>query len=501
MATSLIIGTLARRALFRGFGGGLRGGGRITGGDLGIQVEVNTRRERVTDLQSYIGLRQHVSERAFAQEMARTFRTWLIPELQSRLPRRTGEARRLAPGRATRRNARCHPDRLVLAFPNHRRATTRCVDRGLVAPQPALDSHTHPPGNQECAAMKFRLPWVRERGVEDRSYADAITSALLSLAEGDSTIKATATAALEAAAGFVGRSFASAEVKADPVIAAALPPATLANMGRSLIQYGESLWLIRTDGGRLRLAPAQSWDVYGDPDPETWRYRVTIAGASTLQTYNDVPAAAVVHVQYAFDPREPWRGVSPLAQARLAGRLSAQLSAALGDEASGPRGSFLPVPVDGQDPTIAQMKADARNAKGAMLFTESGDWDAAGGGRYAGWNQQRFGAMVPDALVNLHKLASMEVLAACGIAMSLFDQSDGTSKREAYRQALHATVAPLGRIVARELSDKLEDVIALDWAELRAGDIAGRARAFQSMTGAGMDPAKAAALSGLMVED
>ena len=42
--------------------------------------------------------------------------------------------------------------------------------------------------------------------------------------------------------------------------------------------------------------------------------------------------------------------------------------------------------------------------------------------------------------------------------------------------------------------------IALDWDELRASDIAGRARAFQSMVGAGMDLAKAAGLAGLMVE-
>ena len=48
---------------------------------------------------------------------------------------------------------------------------------------------------------------------------------------------------------------------------------------------------------------------------------------------------------------------------------------------------------------------------------------------------------------------------------------------------------------------KLEEPITLDWMELRAGDIAGRARAFQSMVGGGMDVAKAAAAAGLMVED
>ena len=68
-------------------------------------------------------------------------------------------------------------------------------------------------------------------------------------------------------------------------------------------------------------------------------------------------------------------------------------------------------------------------------------------------------------------------------------------------QALHSVVAPLGRLVAHELTQKLEEDVTLDWMELRAGDIAGRARAFQSMVGGGMDVAKAAAAAGLMVDD
>ena len=233
----------------------------------------------------------------------------------------------------------------------------------------------------------------------------------------------------------------------------------------------------------------------------TWRYRVTLGGASNIETYQDVPADDVIHVRIAFDNREPWRGVAPLTQARLAGRLSAEVSAALSDEASSPRGSFLSVPVDGKDPTVASMKADIPQAKGKMLLGQGGDWDGGATGGPAMWKAERFGANPGAALVELHKRASMEVFAACGLSMALFDESDGTSKREAYRQALHSVIAPLGKLLASELTLKFETDVALDWQELRAGDIAGRARAFQSMVGAGMDPAKAAALSGLMMED
>ena len=124
---------------------------------------------------------------------------------------------------------------------------------------------------------------------------------------------------------------------------------------------------------------------------------------------------------------------------------------------------IVPVrPVDGEDPTVAGMKADIPKARGRMLLAQGGDWDGGATGGRASWKSERFGAAPPAGLVELAKRASMEVFAACGLSMALFDESDGTSKREAYRQALHGTVAPLGRIVSTELTTKLETPISLD---------------------------------------
>ena len=66
--------------------------------------------------------------------------------------------------------------------------------------------------------------------------------------------------------------------------------------------------------------------------------------------------------------------------------------------------------------------------------------------------------------------------------------------------ALFGVLSPLGRKVESELRRRLGDV-TLDWRELRASDLSGRARAFQSMVGAGMDLSKAASIAGLMVQD
>ena len=57
---------------------------------------------------------------------------------------------------------------------------------------------------------------------------------------------------------------------------------------------------------------------------------------------------------------------------------------------------------------------------------------------------------------------------------------------------------PVSLSVAAELSDKLDSNVSLSFDRMFASDLSGRARAFQSMVGGGMDVAKAAALAGLM---
>ena len=63
------------------------------------------------------------------------------------------------------------------------------------------------------------------------------------------------------------------------------------------------------------------------------------------------------------------------------------------------------------------------------------------------------------------------------------------------------SVEPLLGIVAAEAEAKLETRVSFDLSALWAHDLAGRAQSFKAMVTAGMDPAKAAALAGLMVAD
>lgn len=341
----------------------------------------------------------------------------------------------------------------------------------------------------------------------ESSYTDAVVQSILQSAGGAGSFAGSfaapaATGALEACSSIVARCFAAADVQGPEHLTRALTPAVLSMIGRALIRSGEILYAIDTEGGRFSLLPCSSFDVSGGAFPESWRYRLSLSGPSRIVTLDPVPAAGVVHVMLQGDPERPWRGVGPLQSARLAGRLSAEVSAALGDEVSGPRGHLLPVPIEGGDGSLDELKAGIRTLAGSIATVESqGSTGWADGGAtrpHKDWQPVRLGADPPTALVALAETASMSVFAACGIPYSLAVDSTSTGARESYRRLLHSTIVPMARIVESELSDKLGASIRLNFDSLFAGDLSGRARAFQSLVGGGMDVSKAAGLAGLM---
>ena len=232
-------------------------------------------------------------------------------------------------------------------------------------------------------------------------------------------------------------------------LARALTPGVLELVGRSLIRTGEVVFFISTSSGNLRLIPAEAHDVVGGPDPSNWSYRLTLGGPSRTVTYDDVPAQSTLHFKYAADP--PWKGNGPIQVAALAGRLSAETVKALGDEASGPTGRLLGIPVDGEDATVEGLKADIANARGKMALVETGDWNSAGSDNKVDLDSKRFGAEPPSGLVELVSVASQEVYSACGLNQALWGGSQAASVREAGRLALFGVLSPLGRLVEAEL--------------------------------------------------
>ena len=341
-------------------------------------------------------------------------------------------------------------------------------------------------------------PWGRTERRES-GYTSTLVQMAIDRAKGTSGASAGATAALEACSGAVARAFAAADVTGGGAFAqAALTPDCLAYLGRTIIRRGEAVLSI--DAGAMRLRPSSSWDVQGDVDESSWTYRLDLSAPSSVVT-RSVPGDGVVHVRYAFDPERPWCGIGPLQAAALAGRLSANTARALADEAGTTTGFVLPLPVDGEDPTVAPLKQDLRVSDGRLHLVESTRTMHVGGPGSAprdDWKASRLGPNPPAGEVQLLGEAFREVAAAVGVPPSLFTDSDGTGQRESYRRFLHATIVPLSRVVAAELSAKLDGEVTLSFDRLFAGDLSGRARAFQSLVGGGMDPGRAAGLAGLM---
>ena len=258
--------------------------------------------------------------------------------------------------------------------------------------------------------------------------------------------------------------------------------------------------------GRVRLIPASSWHWEGTHDPSTWTVRVTCYGPSTSTTWN-LPAAAVVFVRWGGTPGQPYVGTGPTSWAHTSTRLMAETERSLADESAGPLANLLAIPSDGgdgsDDDPLRDLKADIRTARGRALLVETSaaGW---GEGRSAApardWMASRLGPMPPDSMAKIADSAFARVLAACGCSVALFDDSDGTSKREALRQFHLGTVQPLARMLARELSSKLEVDVRLTF-DLYNVDLAGRAQAFQKLVAGGISINEALVTSGLMSGD
>ena len=355
-------------------------------------------------------------------------------------------------------------------------------------------------------------PFNRKPEPEKRqssSFSDAVIKALVQQAGGGAVTDPAGLWALEACASAYSRAFAAAKITGSDMAVKALTPQIRASIARSLIRRGESLHLIQVQRGVLRLAPIGSWDFRGGPDPDTWTVRADTYGPSRTSSHF-VPYRGVVHCKFSYDPARPWSGLSPLNWATSTASLSASLERRLSEEAAGAVGHIIGLPqspsdddTDDDETTegpLSKLQADLAAAKGSTVLTEStsGGWGDAQAEPKRDYQPVRFGADPPQVLSALRTETGKAIVAACGLSIALFDSSDGTAKREAFRQATMHAFEPVAAIVASELSEKLQTEISFDFSSLMGHDIIGRGTAFKNFIAGGMSIERAAALSGLV---
>ena len=352
----------------------------------------------------------------------------------------------------------------------------------------------------------MRWPWQKRETREAIGGYTEIISRLIEAQASGTTQLASATAATEAVAGLLSRSLAAAVIEGPGDAAAIVTPRCLAQIGRDLIRVGESLHVLCYMNGRLLLIPASTWYWEGDADPATWLCSATCYGPSGSSTWR-VPQSSVVFVTWGSPTARPYHGLSPSSWAADTARLHANAERSLADETGGPIAQLLAIPQDGGDGSDADplimLKSDIKAARGSALLVET---SAAGWGEGKGaapqrdWQAARLGPMPTEAMVKLADAAFARVLAASGCSPALFDDSDGTSKREALRQWHLGVVVPLARQIEHELTAKLDTDVRLRF-DLYSTDLAGRAQAFQKLVAGGVAVAEALITTGLLVDD
>ena len=333
----------------------------------------------------------------------------------------------------------------------------------------------------------------RRRAEVRESYTDMVVARIMASASagvGDGG----ALAAIETASRWWGSGLASATVKPDNLALRSVSPLVLDAIGRALCRSGESLHMIAVRDGQVTLTPISSWEVHGSDDPSTWTYRCTLSGPSSTRTVT-LDAASVIHVRYAPDPNRPWTGRSPLMLAHDTGRAAALLERATSAEFSFVQQQILSPRrtqndygmADSLTPDLIDKIVGSFSAHtGAGALVIPGDLEP-----------RRLGPSPPDSFADLRDRFENSILSMHGLPPSLVAaRATGTAMREGFRQVLHGLLKPLGALVVSELQAKLDPDVALDFSALRAGDITGSARAFGSLTKAGLSAEAAAAIVG-----
>ena len=339
------------------------------------------------------------------------------------------------------------------------------------------------------------LPEARAAG----DYTDATLSAFFGAATGQ--VLAAATAGVQAAAGIVGRALASATIDGD---GGAVDPHLLEGIGTDLVRAGRFLGRLTVGAdGRARIlrAGAVASVVYGDADPESWRYSLADGRTqSSARVRCWAEAAEVVNVRINTDSLRPWEGIAPLSRAAASGELYARLSESLRDEASVAVVRLIPQP-QGSTLLFDNMRAVLTGKiPSRVLFPET---TAGGGGAgrssapLRDWGSTRLGYEAEAAAGTLYAHLFSECAECCGVPAALVNPSSaGPAAREAWRRLTVGTLEPYARLIESELSRVLETGVVLKLRRIGGVDAAGRARALHVLTEAGFDKDAAADLLG-----
>ena len=357
------------------------------------------------------------------------------------------------------------------------------------------------PGNlqdsiQAAAGVVMRWPWQPEQRAEPTNYTDKIVSEILSRASGTAAYPS-GLAATEAAVGMFERCIGSATVTPQNPLTAAVTPSVLMLAGRGLAATGNAVFVIEVAGGTVRLAPVAYWNVEGESNPASWRYRCDLAGPSRQRT-RVVEASGVVHFKTGCEIARPWMGRSALQIAVATGRLASGVEQSLEREQE-----LLTARIVHTERTGSAVSDHLEIFHVGGIVADGGVDESTPAAALRA--PVRIGPEPTETQAELRTDVGRSILSCYGLSPALFEAAgDGSGQREAWRRAWASVFSPIARILAAEIADKLDTPGAdLELSELRASDAQGQARALSARAGAvkllieaGIDRTRALELAG-----
>ena len=229
-----------------------------------------------------------------------------------------------------------------------------------------------------------------------------------------------------------------------------------------------------------------------------------MVGPDTTQTTR-AGADGVFHIGINAEPRQWWRGLSPLRRSRATATLAAKIEGSLSRESDIYPLRFAGVPDRNKGTYDAWTRTVdiIRRKRGGIIFT-AGTVGSTDSGRVP--DPAKMGPAPDDTFADaLRSAVGRDICSAFGVPVSLFaERGDGAGQREAWRRFWLGTVQPLSRLIEAECRAKLDPFCAITLDALRAADedgrsraVARRATAFKVMKEAGIDQAEARRLAGL----
>ena len=332
--------------------------------------------------------------------------------------------------------------------------------------------------------------------LEGGGYTDALVSALVERAGGTVAADPSRLAATEFSASLMARTLSAATVRtASPAIARAISPPMLASLGRAIIRFGQSLFVVEVEDGRLRLDEASTWDVSGlSPDPSRWAFRVERQGPSGSRTAYRTAASVVLVIANA-EPGRPWAGQSAISGASSTAGLAASVEKALAGESRIPSARIATMPGDkAQVPGFT----DKLRKGGIFAFGESNQAPFTKE-KTTDWRPAVMRPEPNESMVLLQESTERAVLAAHGVPVELWTGQGNA--RDAWRRYVMTVLEPTARLVEAELREKLAPDVKLSFPALGAADIVSKARAVGTLVKAGEELATARELVGLVPEE